>query len=54
MSELSPELRKIKKVYGEKFMKYCREYFSTILEKEGRLLEILEKSFSKIVHYLMI
>ena len=47
MSELSPELRKIKKVYGEKFMKYCREYFSTILEKEGRLLEILEKSFSK-------
>lgn len=24
-----------------------REYFSTILEKEGRLLEILEKSFSK-------
>ena len=47
MSELSPELKKIKKVYGEKFMKYCREYFSTILEKEGRLLEILEKSFSK-------
>ena len=47
MSELSPELKKIKKVYGEKFMKYCREYFPTILEKEGRLFEILEKSFSK-------
>ena len=47
MSELTPELKKIKKIYGERFMKYCREYFPTILEREGELLNILEKSFSR-------
>ena len=42
----SQELRKIKKKYGEKFMHMCRELFPTILEKEGALLSILEKTFS--------
>ena len=40
------ELRKIKKVYGEKFMQMCRALFPTILEEEGRLFEILSSSFS--------
>ena len=41
------ELKKIKKIYGEKFMHLCRELFSTILEKEGKLYEILSSSFSE-------
>ena len=41
------ELKKIKKIYGEKFMKLCRIFFPTILEKEGQLLQILSKSFSE-------
>ena len=45
MSE-SNELNKIKKVYGEKFMHFCREEFSTILEQEGLLYQILTISFS--------
>lgn len=40
------ELKKIKKVYGEKFMKMCRSHFPIILEEEGRLLEILSSTFS--------
>ena len=40
------ELKKIKKIYGENFMKMCRKLFPTILEKEGRLIEILSASFS--------
>lgn len=40
------ELKKIKKVYGERFMKMCRELFPDILEEEGKLFEILESSFS--------
>ena len=40
------ELKKIKKKYGENFMKLCRELFPTILEKEGRLYEILTSTFS--------
>lgn len=40
------ELKKIKKVYGERFMKLCRELFPDILEEEGKLFEILESSFS--------
>ncbi len=44
--ETSAELNKIKKTYGERFMKMCREYFSTILEKEGVLYEILTSSFA--------
>lgn len=45
MSETS-ELRKIKKEYGESFMKLCRRLFPTILEKEGLLYEIISSSFS--------
>ena len=40
------ELKKIKKVYGENFMKLCRDLFPTLLEQEGRLYEILSSSFS--------
>ena len=40
MSE-SKELNKIKKIYGERFMHLCRTLFPTILETEGRLLQIL-------------
>lgn len=40
------ELKKIKKVYGEKFMKLCRELFPDILEEEGKLFDILESSFA--------
>jgi len=43
---LSPELKKIKKVYGENFMHLCRELFPIILEQEGVLFEILSDSFS--------
>ena len=42
----SNELKKIKKKYGENFMKLCRSLFSTLLEKEGLLYEILSSSFS--------
>lgn len=41
------ELKKIKKAYGEDFMKLCRSLFPTILEKEGLLYEILSSSFSR-------
>ena len=43
--ELSNELKKIKKTYGENFMKLCRNLFPTLLEQEGRLYEILATSF---------
>ena len=42
----SKELKKIKKMYGENFMKLCRELFPTLLEQEGLLTEILTSSFS--------
>ena len=40
------ELKKIKKIYGEDFAKLCRSLFSTILEEEGKLLDILTKNFA--------
>lgn len=40
------ELKKIKKIYGEKFKNLCRSMFPVILEQEGTLLNILEKRFS--------
>ncbi len=43
---MEKELKKIKKAYGENFMKLCRELFPTILENEGELYEILSISFS--------
>ena len=42
----TPELKKIKKIYGEKFKNLCRSMFPVILEQEGRLLSILENKFS--------
>lgn len=48
----SNELKKIKKMYGEKFMHFCRESFPTILEKKGLLTQILKKSFSTNSHTL--
>lgn len=44
---VSNELKRIKKLYGERFMHLCRELFPTILEQEGTLLEILESNFAK-------
>ena len=40
------ELKKIKRIYGEKFSKLCRELFPQILEQEGVLLKILQEKFS--------
>jgi hypothetical protein len=39
------ELKKIKKIYGERFKNLCRELFPIIIEQEGTLLSILEKRF---------
>ena len=39
------ELRRIKKLYGEDFAKYCRSAFPRILEEEGLLLETLKSAF---------
>lgn len=38
------ELKKIKKLYGEEMMHFCRDNFPTILEKPGSLLTILQSS----------
>lgn len=43
----SRELKKIKKIYGEKFSHLCRELLPLILEQEGMLLKILQEKFSK-------
>ena len=43
---MAEELKRIKKTYGENFMKMCRSLFPTLLEKEGRLEEILSASFA--------
>ncbi len=40
------DLKRIKKIYGEKFMQLCRDLFPTILEQEGALMKILEQKFS--------
>lgn len=40
------ELKKIKKIYGERFAHLCRDMFPAILESEGKLLTILEETFS--------
>jgi len=39
------ELDRIKKLYGEKFAKLCRDLFPTILEHKGVLLNVLENYF---------
>ena len=43
---MANELNKIKKMYGENFMKLCRELFHTLLETEGKLYEILNSYFT--------
>ncbi len=40
------ELKIIKKKYGEKFMHFCRKNFSTILNVDGLLLEVLNDNFA--------
>lgn len=43
---LTKELKKIKKEYGENFMKLCRNLFPTLLETEGCLYKILNLTFA--------
>ena len=40
------DLVKIKDKYGENMMRLCRKLFSTILEEEGKLFEILSSHFA--------
>ena len=40
------ELKRIKKMYGEKFMHLCRSIFPTLLEKEGLVIKLLEENFA--------
>ena len=40
------DLKIIKKLYGEAMMHFCREYFSTILEEQGKLPEIFQNTFA--------
>lgn len=42
---MDKELKKIKKLFGEKFAQWCRDKFPTILNYDGELLEILLKLF---------
>lgn len=42
------ELKKIKKVYGERFMQMCHKKFPTILDHEEKLFEILQANISDI------
>ena len=45
------DLKIIKKLYGEKMMHLCRELFSTLLEKEGLLSNLLLNNFEP-THFL--
>lgn len=42
---MNQELKQIKKKYGERMMHLCRELFPTILDSEGKLIEILDSKF---------
>ena len=42
---MNQDLKIIKKKYGEKMMKLCRELFPTILEKEGLLSQLMLEHF---------
>lgn len=42
---MNNELKQIKKKYGERMMKLCRSLFPTILNEEGKLIEILDSTF---------
>ena len=48
---MNPDLKKIKKLYGEKMMHLCRTLFPTILEEPGRLVELLTDTFEP-GHYI--
>ena len=43
---MSEDLKLIKKLYGEAMMHFCRDYFSTILDKGGLLSKILQDNFA--------
>ena len=43
---MKSELLKIKAKYGEKMMHLCRELFSTLLEEENQLFNLLESNFA--------
>ena len=43
---MQDELKQIKKIYGEDMMHLCRETFPTLLDKKGKLLGILTKTFA--------
>ena len=42
---MEKDLKKIKKLYGEKMSRFCREAFPAILEEEGSLVELLTSHF---------
>ena len=42
---MNNELKQIKKKYGEHMMHLCRTLFPTILNEEGKLIEILDSTF---------
>lgn len=42
---MNEDLKIIKKNYGEKMMKLCRSYFSTLLEEKRLLPQILLDNF---------
>lgn len=44
---MNSDLQYIKKKYGEKMMHFCRDNFSTILEKEGVLTQIFNDYFGE-------
>ena len=48
---MNTDLKMIKKKYGEKFSKLCRDLFPSILETEGALVSIITSLF-KANHYL--
>ena len=43
---MNQELRRIKKLYGEQTMHFCRDNFSTILEIPGKLSRLLEENIA--------
>ena len=43
---MNSDLKIIKKKYGEKMMHFCREFFPTLLEKEGLLSSLLLDNFN--------
>ncbi len=42
---MNNELKQIKKKYGERMMHLCRELFPTIINDEGKLINILDSTF---------